>query len=64
TLAFLRTTERLGLHWPMSSENLLGLKRLIRYDLTRDLELLQLHPRTMRESLAALNMKSLVKGKA
>jgi len=63
TLAFLRTTERLGLCWPMSSENLLGLKRLIRYDLTKDLELLQLQPRTMRESLAALNMKSLLKGK-
>lgn len=60
--AFLRTTERLGLRWPMSSENLLGLKHLIRYDLARDLETLELRPKTMRESLAALPLPSLLKG--
>lgn len=50
-LALLRVTEAMGLQLPMHSDNLLGLKRLIRVDLSADLRALGMKPRAMEESL-------------
>lgn len=55
TLEILRLAETAGLRLPLTSENLLGLKNLIQYDLTRDIDLLGFEPKTMQKSLTELN---------
>ena len=60
TLSGLRLAESLGIRLPMTSENLLGLKRLIRVPVASDRIRLGLPiPRTMSESLATVNWSSL-----
>jgi nucleoside-diphosphate-sugar epimerase len=56
--------ETLGMKLPMSSENLLGLKCLVRYDLADDLRRVGLSPRTMGESLSAFHLAELLASKA
>ncbi|HEY3740445.1 MAG TPA: NAD-dependent epimerase/dehydratase family protein [Bryobacteraceae bacterium] len=58
-LAALRTAEGLGLRLPMTSENLLGLKRLIEVDVRADVERLQVTPRTMTQSLSTIDWSAL-----
>lgn len=60
TLAALRLAERAGLRLPMTSQNLLGLKHLIRVDVAPDLERFGLpQPRSMRESLSTVDWGAL-----
>jgi nucleoside-diphosphate-sugar epimerase len=59
TLLFLRLAEKLGLQLPLSSDNLLGLKRLETFDLREDLARLGLRPRTAWESLAQVQWDKL-----
>jgi hypothetical protein len=47
------------MEWPLSSDNLLGLKRLKRYDVAPGLALLDIAPRTMPESLRLVNWSEL-----
>jgi nucleoside-diphosphate-sugar epimerase len=54
-LAGLKIAEGIGLDLPMTSENLLGLKRLIKVDVARDVERLGIRPRTMDQSLASID---------
>jgi nucleoside-diphosphate-sugar epimerase len=58
TLWILRRAEQLRLPLPMTSENLLGLKHLISYDLDADLQRLDLDPRPMDESLQLLDWRA------
>jgi len=51
--------EKLGFRLPLSSDNLLGLKRLRAFDLTADIERLGLSPAPMRESLGRIEWKKL-----
>ena len=53
-LQMLRLAEGLGFSLPLSSDNLLGLKRLQTFDVRADLERLGLHPRTTQEALAEI----------
>jgi nucleoside-diphosphate-sugar epimerase len=53
-LPALRAAEGLGLRLPLSSDNLLGLKRLRPFDLAADVRSLGIAPRTTRESLAEI----------
>ena len=58
-LATMRIAERMGLHLPMTSQNLLGLKHLIEVDVGGDIERLGVRPRTMKESLATCRWSEL-----
>ncbi len=53
-LVGLRILERFGFQLPLSSDNLLGLKRLCAFDLEEDLRDLGFRPRPMRQSLAGI----------
>lgn len=53
-LLALRLTERLGLSLPISSDNLLGLKRMQVWPVADDLRTLGVTPLTFDESLARL----------
>lgn len=53
-LQMLRLAEGLGFSLPLSSDNLLGLKRLQTFDVRADLERLGLRPRTTQEALAEI----------
>lgn len=53
-LAALRLAEGLGFRLPVSSDNLLGLKRLRAFDLEASVRAIGVRPRTMRESLAGV----------
>ncbi|MGA7240374.1 MAG: NAD-dependent epimerase/dehydratase family protein [Bryobacteraceae bacterium] len=53
-LWLLRIIERFGIHTPISSENLAGLKGLRSFDTTEDLRRLGIRLRSFEESLAAL----------
>jgi nucleoside-diphosphate-sugar epimerase len=56
TLAGLRIAESAGLRLPMTSQNLLGLKQLIRVDAAADIARLGLpEPRTMKDSLSKVD---------
>jgi nucleoside-diphosphate-sugar epimerase len=55
----LKAAEALSLKLPMHSDNLLGLKHLIRYDVLPDLKRLELRPRSMRESLELVDWRTL-----
>lgn len=55
----LRGAEALGLKLPMHSDNLLGLKQLIRYDVTADLRALEIDPTPMTESLKLVDWNTL-----
>jgi NADH dehydrogenase len=59
TFEALRIAERLGLRLPMTSENLLGLKRLIAVNVASDIERLGVTPRPMRESLKTVDWNAL-----
>lgn len=50
----LRLAETLGFRLPISSDNLLGLKRLRPFELAEDARRLGMRPRTMRESMARI----------
>jgi len=59
-LAGLRIAESLGLRLPMTSQNLLGLKHLVRVDVASDVARLRLpQARSMQESLATVDWRSL-----
>ncbi len=62
-LWLLKGAEACGLRGPLSSDNLLGLKRLTRYDLSTDLRRLAIAPRAARESLALVNWDAIFAGK-
>lgn len=51
-LAFLRVLERFGIPFPISSENLLGLKHMKHMPSTQDMEKIGIRVKTARESLA------------
>ena len=53
-LHLLRLAERLGFSLPLSSDNLMGLKRLRTFDVRCDLKRLGLRPRTTQEALAEI----------
>ena len=55
----LKAAESLGIKLPMHSDNLLGLKHLIRRDVRADLARLGLKPRSMQESLALIDWAKL-----
>lgn len=57
----LSAAERIGFSVPVSSDNLLGLQRLRAFDVAGDLRRLDLHPRTMRESLAEIRWNGLTR---
>lgn len=60
-LVLLRAAERLGFSLPLSSDNLLGLRRLRAFDVAGDLRRIGLSPRTMRESLAEIRWNGLAR---
>jgi nucleoside-diphosphate-sugar epimerase len=55
----MRIAEGMGLRLPMTSENLLGLKRLIAVEVGRDIERMGVRPRTMEQSLATIKWSEL-----
>jgi NADH dehydrogenase len=55
----LQLVERLGFRLPLSSDNLLGLKRLGAFDLADDVRRIGLSPRALRESLAGIRWNRL-----
>jgi nucleoside-diphosphate-sugar epimerase len=55
SLAMLRVLESLGIELPVTSENLLGLKALRRFDTKTSLELLELRPVDLAEALRRTN---------
>ena len=59
-LALLRAAEKVGFSLPLSSDNLLGLRRLRAFDVAEDLRRIGLSPRSMRESLAEIRWNGLV----
>lgn len=59
TCAGLRIAESLGVRLPMTSQNLLGLKHLIKVDVAQDIVCLRVRPRTMAESLATCDWSML-----
>lgn len=61
TLLALQRAEKLGFRLPISSDNLLGLKRLRAFDLTTDIERLGFTPGPMRESLGRIRWKKLAR---
>jgi nucleoside-diphosphate-sugar epimerase len=61
TLLCLRIAERLGFPLPLTSDNLLGLKRLRVYPMEADARRLGSRPRTMRESLARIEWHRLTR---
>ncbi len=60
-LFLLQAVEGLGFSLPVSSDNLLGLKRLRAFDVAGDLRRIDLRPRTMRESLAEIRWNGLAR---
>jgi nucleoside-diphosphate-sugar epimerase len=60
-LALLRAAEALGFSLPLSSDNLLGLRRLRAFDVAGDLRRIGLRPRNMRESLAEIRWNGLAR---
>jgi len=58
-LAGMRALEAVGFPAPLSSDNLLGLKRLRAFDVSGDLERLGIRPTVMRESLAGIRWEML-----
>lgn len=62
TLFALRAAERLGFQLPVSSDNLLGLKRLRAFDVEPDAQRLGLVPRSMRESFAGIRWETIARG--
>lgn len=60
-LALLIAAERFGYSLPLSSDNLLGLRRLRAFDVTGDLQRIGLSPRRMRESLAEIRWNGLAR---
>jgi len=52
----LRMAETIGLELPITTENLLGLKRLRTLDVRADLDALGIHPRPFHEALDSLNL--------
>jgi len=61
TLLALRAAERLGFQLPVSSDNLLGLKRLRAFDVEPDAQRLGLVPRSMRESFAGIRWETIAR---
>lgn len=57
----LLAAERLGFRLPLSSDNLLGLKRLRAFHLDADLEQVGVRARTMQESLAGVRWEKLAR---
>ena len=53
-LLFLRFFEKLGCKFPVTSENLLGLKKMQEIDVTSDLDRLGIQPRSLEQSLELL----------
>lgn len=60
-LVLLRAAEQLGFSLPLSSDNLLGLRRLRTFDVAGDLRRIGLSPRSMRESLAEIRWNGLAR---
>jgi NADH dehydrogenase len=54
-LHLLRMAERCGLQPPLGSDNLLGLRGLIAYDLSQTVRALDFRPTSLRESLSRLD---------
>jgi hypothetical protein len=54
-LVSLKIVEKLGVELPITTEHLLGLRRLRAFDLAGDLKALDVHPRSFAETLQTLN---------
>ena len=57
----LLAAERIGFRLPLSSDNLLGLKRLRAFDVAADVERVGVRPRTMQESLVGVPWEKLAR---
>lgn len=60
-LRVLQMAEKLGFGLPLSSDNVLGLKRLRAFDVEADVERIGVRPRTMQESLVGIRWNELAR---